>query len=313
MSESSPDDILSWENLIFLADFLEASGERRFPILGGEPTLHPEFNNIVIYLLERNFDINVFTSSIMSDNMLEESVSLFSSVPPERLSFTCNLNDPKKTHTPLAEIESVKRFLRYFGDRVIPGFNIYRTDFELDFIFNYIYEFGLHRTIRLGIAHPIPGKKNIFIPIEKIDAVIDRLFSYKPLFERLRIKPGFDCGFPKCRFSDEQLGWIYRQIGEKYDFGCNPVIDIGPDMQVWSCFPLSSFHKKSIFKFNSIKEILDYYHKLHDVIRTEVGGIYDDCDRCTYREEQTCAGGCLGHSLLKFQDEAPVRMKEIYM
>ena len=41
MSESSPDDVLSWENLIYLADFLEASDEHNFRILGGEPTLHP--------------------------------------------------------------------------------------------------------------------------------------------------------------------------------------------------------------------------------------------------------------------------------
>ena len=31
------------ENLIYLADFMQAAGERRVQFLGGEPTLHPQF------------------------------------------------------------------------------------------------------------------------------------------------------------------------------------------------------------------------------------------------------------------------------
>ena len=313
MSESFPEDILSWENLIYLADFLEASGERRFPILGGEPTLHPHFNDMVAYLLERNFDVNVFTSGIMSDHILKEAASMFNHLPFQKLSFICNLNDPQKTRTSLAELESIKRFLKIMGDRVVPGFNIYRKDFELEFLFQYINEYGLHRNIRLGLSHPIAGRKNIFISLDEIDLIIRRIFSYRPLFERLRIKPGLDCGFPMCRFSDDQLAWLYRFAGGKYDFGCRPVIDIGPDMTVWSCFPLSSFHKKSIFEFNSLKEIYDYYFSLHEKIKVETGGIFEECDTCIIREDNICHGGCLAHNLSRFQEEFPLRMKEVYL
>lgn len=312
MAESAPSDILSWEDLIYLADLLEAGGEHRFSILGGEPTLHPEFNNMLLYLLERNFDINVFTSGIMADRKLDEAELLFGDVPPERLSFICNFNDPKKTRTSLAETESLKRFLKKFANRIIPGFNIYRTDFELDFLFRYIYEYGLHRTIRLGIAHPIAGKKNLFIQPIDIETIIKRLFSYAPTFERLRIKPGLDCGFPMCLLNNEQLGWLYRFTGGHYDFGCAPVIDIGPDMMVWSCFPLSGFHKKSVFEFNSLREIHDFFDNLHNVIRIEVGGIFEECDNCAFREDHLCKGGCLAHILNQFKNEYPLRMKEIY-
>jgi radical SAM protein with 4Fe4S-binding SPASM domain len=312
MSESAPDDVITWENLIYVADFLKASNERRFPVLGGEPTLHPEFVDMIIYLLERNFDINVFTSGIMSNEKLEDAAMAFRDVPPERLSFTCNLNDPAKTRTPLAEQECVKRFLGTFGRRVTAGFNIYRLDFDLEFIFQYVTEYGLNKVMRIGIAHPIPGKKNRFVKIEDMDKIYDRLMSFTPYFERLRIKPGLDCGFPLCELDDSRLGWLYRFTGGKYDFGCAPVIDIGPDLKVWSCFPLSSFHAKSLFEFNSLKEVHDYYNRLHENIRTEVGGIYEECDSCSFREEALCRGGCLAHSLNHFQKEYPLRMKEIY-
>ncbi|MBI4499774.1 MAG: radical SAM protein [Gemmatimonadetes bacterium] len=312
MSASSPDDILAWEDLIYLADFFQMSGEQRFPILGGEPTLHPDFVEMMVYLLARDFHVNVFTSGIMSNRMLESAVAAFDGIPHDRLSFTCNLNDPGRTRTSLAEQESVKRFLAAFGERVVPGFNIYRTDFELDFLFRLINEYGLHRTLRLGVAHPIAGKKNLFITPADLGRVIERLCSYGPLFERLRIKPGFDCGFPLCRFTEEQLGWYYRFTGGHYDFGCAPVIDIGPDMMVWSCFPMSGFHQRSIYEFNSLQEVHDYYQQLHRSIRVEAGGIYEACDACTYREDGLCAGGCVAHSLSRFWQEEPVRMKEMY-
>ena len=312
LSDAAPSDIISWENLIYLADFFIASGERRFQILGGEPTLHPDFNDMVAYLLERGFGINVFTNGIMNDRKLNEAAAIFSHIAPDRLSFTCNLNEPKSTPQSLSESESVKRFLSAFGERITPGFNIYRLDFDLKFIFDYINEYGLNRTIRIGLAHPIAGKKNRFIQPGDIKNVIDRLFSYAPLMERLRIKPGLDCGFPLCRFSEDQLGWLYRNTGGHYDFGCAPVIDIGPDMSIWPCFPLSDFHKKTVFEFNSIQEIFNYYESIHNKVRIEAGGIYEECDNCKYREENICKGGCLAHSLNHFLNEYPVRMKEIY-
>ena len=313
MSESYPDDIMSWENLIYLSDFIQSSGEQRFSIMGGEPTLHPDFINMILYLLERNFSLNVFTSGIMSNSMLEEASQVFLDIPLDRLTFVCNLNDPEKTKTSLAELESVKRFLRSFGERVVPGFNIYRKDFKLDFLTQYINEYGLRKTIRLGLAHPIVGKKNIYMRINDIEMIINRLFSYAPFFERFRIKPGLDCGFPLCRFSDEQLAWLSRNTDNKNEFSCGPVIDIGPDMSVWSCFPLSSFQKKSIFEFNSIQEVINYYQDLHKTIRIEKSGIFDECDECLSREDGRCRGGCVAHSLSIFQGESPVRMKEVYL
>jgi molybdenum cofactor biosynthesis enzyme MoaA len=94
MSESSPEDVLSWENLVYLADFFQAAGERQFRLLGGEPALHPDFNDMLLYLLERDFNLTIFTSGVMAETVLKEAVALFGNLPHERLAFVCNLNDP---------------------------------------------------------------------------------------------------------------------------------------------------------------------------------------------------------------------------
>ncbi len=313
MSESSPDDILSWENLIHIADLLSVGGEKRFQILGGEPTLHPEFCEMVGYLLERGFEITVFTSGIMSPRKLEAAARAFGAIPREQLSFVCNLNDPSVPGTPSSETEAVYRFLGTFNGQVTPGFNIYRTDFSLEFIFDYILRFGLQRSIRIGLTHPIPGKDNLFISIDEIDMVIRRIFSFIPTFERLQVVPGPDCGFPMCRFHDSELAWLYRHMGNRYDFGCGPVVDIGPDMQLWPCFPLSSFHKRSLFEFNTLNDIYQYYEEIHRAVHIEAGGIYPACDTCSFRTARLCMGGCIAHLLKKFGNEHILRVKEVYI
>ncbi len=310
MSDAPPDDILSWEDLIYVVDLIEDSGERRISLLGGEPALHPEFTNFIIYLLERDFNITVFTSGIMSDDVLTRVESSCSAVDPDRLVFICNLNEPDLS--PPEEILRVERFLELLGPRIGPGFNIYRRNFSLDFLIHYINQYGLKRSIRLGMAHPIPGMKNRFIKIEDMSMVIDRLMSYSQVLERFRISLGPDCGFPLCGFSDAQLGWMHKMTGGMLRFGCGPAIDIGPDMSVWSCFPLSNWHKKSVYDFDSLHDIHHYFESQHNIIRNEMGGIFEACDDCRFREEGICAGGCAAHLLSCFKDEAPVRLPEIY-
>jgi len=313
MFKKKGEEFLSWENLIYIADFLQAGVEKHISLLGGEPTLHPAFNDFVLYLLERNFQITVFTSGIMEQGMLEEATSLYRDLPTETLSFVCNVNDPEKTNASVAEKESIARFFLAFGPRVCPGFNIYRKDFELDFLFKYINEFGLKRTLRIGLAHPIPQFSTDYVSLGDLESVIQRLFSYIPMFGAFRVKPGLDCGFPLCRFSDAHLSWLYRYTGGKSQFGCGAVIDIGPDMSVWPCFPLYESNRKSLFEFDSFLQVHDYYTRLHQVVRTEVGGIFEECDDCQLREDGVCNGGCIAHSMARFHQEAPLRVKAVYL
>ncbi len=302
--------VLAWEDLIYLADFFEASGEKAFSLLGGEPTLHPHFVDFVLYLVERGFRVNVFTSGITSNSKLAEMSRYLSNIHPAQLSFVVNLNDPKKS--PYSEVENVKRFLRAFGHLASAGFNIYRHDFDMTFLVKYINEFGLKRHIRLGLAHPIPGQKNVCVKTDDMQAMANNFMSQVPLLERFQIDPGFDCGFPMCLLSDADLGRLFRLNRGMIKFSCGPTIDVGPDMSVWTCFPLSNYQKTSIYDFDSIQQLRAYYDRLHKKVRAEVGGVFEACDTCKYRENGLCAGGCLSHAISKFINEAPIRFKEIY-
>ena len=112
MADSEPDDILTWDNLIYIADLMEHSGEMGVSLLGGEPTLHPAFVDFCIYLFKRKFHVNIFTSGIMGEKMFNEAERVLGGINPDRLSFVCNVNNPDKSS--FSELENVKRFLKVF-------------------------------------------------------------------------------------------------------------------------------------------------------------------------------------------------------
>jgi radical SAM protein with 4Fe4S-binding SPASM domain len=310
MGEAGPDDMLAWDEFIYIADFLEASHEKRFSLLGGEPTLHPHFADYVAYLFERGFAVTVFTNGALSDRAYNEAVKRLSNMPVERLSFVCNVNHPSLCSE--VETSRLSRFLDSFRRHVSLGYNIYQEWFDLDFVFDLISRYGLKRHLRLGLAHPIPGEDNLFIPIARLHKMVERLLSYIPQFEARKIVPGFDCGFSMCLFTNEQLGRLFKLFEGKVSFGCGPAIDIGPDLSVWSCFPLSKYHKQSLYDFNSMVEVMRFFEGVHKKVRTEIGGIFEKCDSCHYRETGLCHGGCLAHPLSMLHSEEPLRPQEIY-
>jgi radical SAM protein with 4Fe4S-binding SPASM domain len=309
-SASSPDDVISWENFIYCIDLLDADNQKHVSLLGGEPSLHPHFSDFIQYLHKRHFHTSIFTSGILSVKSFDALRKVMNGIQPRDVSFVVNINNPEIMSFP--ECESVTRFCKAFSPFTTLGYNIYRENFTFEFIVEYISKYGLHRTIRLGLAHPIPGAANEYIKPDNLHHMADRLISYLPLLNRHNISIGLDCGFPLCLFSDDSLGKLYKNGRGKASFNCGPAFDIGPDMSLWSCFPLSQFHRKSIFDFNSHKEIIDYYNDIHHKVRIEHGGLFPACDTCKYREMELCRGGCLAHSINSFQLEKKIRGVEFY-
>ena len=177
----------------------------------------------------------------------------------------------------------------------------------MDFLLDYIVDYGLGRHIRLGLAHPIPGAKNMFIAPTDFASVKEILMKNFFKMAQLSIVPGFDCGFPLCMFNDEELGKIFKYSLGQMSFQCGPAIDIGTDLSCWSCFPLSDFNKKSLFDFNSFRELHEFYEAKIQEVRREVKGIYLECDDCDNNKFGLCSGGCLAHILNSYIKEGGIR------
>lgn len=310
MHDAPPEDILKWEDLIYIVDFFQGGGDKGLSLLGGEPFLHPNIVDYILYIISRGLHANVFTSGVVSERKLAEAERKLEPVDPSMLSFVVNLNNPKETH--YSENESIARFLNTFSRFSSLSINVYKLKFDYSYAVDAINKYGLQRHIRLGLAHPIPGKKNMCIKPEHLRTMAEELMNYIPIFDAYNIHVGFDCGMPLCIFTDEEIGKLFKHTLGNINFRCGPAIDVGPDMSVWSCFPLSGYNKKSLFDFHNHMELCRFFEDFHNTVRVEVGGVFEKCDSCKYRQQGLCSGGCLSHSLNKFINEVPIRNAQVY-
>lgn len=310
MHDAPPEDILKWEDLIYITDFFQAGGDQNLSLLGGEPFLHPGIIDFILYIISRGMHVTVFTSGVASDKIIREAMEKLQNVTPEQLAFVVNLNNPKET--PYSERESIGRFMTAFSRFITLSINVYKLNFDYSFALQTINKFGLQRNIRLGLAHPIPGKKNLCIRPEQMRQMAEEFMAYLPTFEAFDIHVGFDCGVPMCIFTDEELGKLFKHTFGRVSFQCGSAIDIGPDLEVWPCFPLSGYCKKSLLEFKDARELEEYFRSFHRNVRVETGGIFEKCDSCEQRLRGLCSGGCLSHCLNKFVNEPKLRNEEVY-
>jgi hypothetical protein len=281
---------LSWENLIYIADFLRASGQGQVSLGGGEPTQHPECVDFILYLLERGFDVTLYTHGILSSPCQEEFRCHLAEAPTERFQVVCHLQNPGQTPGLPSETARLHSFLAVMGPWTQGGFTINRPDFSLDFLFEAISRFGMKRQLRLSLAHPVPGCQAGFVQAGEMRRVVARLYDHRQLFETHRVRPDLDCGWPLCKFSDGELGWLQRLRGHAPG-GCGPVFGISPDMTVFHCLPLSHYQRKSLFEFDAVEQIDRHFAQLRDEITGGIAGIYPECAGCRSLEDGGCHGG----------------------
>ena len=107
----------------------------------------------------------------------------------------------------------------------------------------------------------------------------------------------FDCGFILCMFTPAQLGRIYL-ARTRMMFKCVPIIDIGPDLSAWHCFPLSAIENICLDQYENDEEMIRYYHRR--MAPYKHFGAIDRCRNCNYRLRGQCGGGCLAHTIKRF-------------
>lgn len=310
MHDAPPEDILKWEDLVYIVDFFQSGGDTNISLLGGEPFLHPEIVDYILYIINRGMHVTVFTNGIVGETVLSDAIQKLEVIDPRYLSFVVNLNNPKETS--FSENEAISRFFRAFARFTTLSINVFKLNFDYSYALNTINKYSLQRHIRLGLAHPIPGKKNMCIKPEQMRTMAEELMNYLPTFEAFDIHVGFDCGMPMCIFSDDEIGKLYKHTFGNVNFRCGSAIDVGPDLSVWACFPLSGYNKRSLLEFQNHDELCKSFSDFHNAVRIEVGGIFEKCDSCEYRQSNICSGGCLSHSLNKFVNEEHIRNAQVY-
>jgi radical SAM protein with 4Fe4S-binding SPASM domain len=286
---------LSLDNLTFISDFFARSKKRKINILGGEPTLHPQFDIFLEYLMSRGFVIHVFTNGMISAAMLKKIEGVISrwQLTRQRLKFIVNVNE-EKYRTQKEEKSQQRTFCHLHGFATL-SFNIFEKECQMDFLLALIAQNQLIPEIRLGLAVPILGKSNRFLVLEDYPAIVKKIITFSGQCQNDSVDLVFDCGFPLCVFSDEEIGKLYKNKTQ-LKFICHPIPDIDPELNVTYCYPLSGFFPKKLTDFRNLQDIYTYFNS-QVAKNKQIPGIFDSCPECEYRHRGMCDGGCRAHYL----------------
>lgn len=134
-------------------DFLDRSGMDQARFLGGEPTLHPHFSELVERARARNKKIVIFTNGLMP----QESLACLEALPATECQVLVNVNEPAEARE--ATFERQRATIRRLGERALLGFNVYRADFRPGFLLSLIADSGCKgASAGPGTALPLRGQ-----------------------------------------------------------------------------------------------------------------------------------------------------------
>lgn len=279
---------MSRDNISKVIRFLSVSGDRQLRLLGGEPTLHPEFIEIVEEGLSNDFHVHIFSNGMMKPEIAE----FLGKIPDNKISLLCNVSPQAKDSD--RKIEKREYALQCLGKIAQVGMTVTSPRFEYRFLVDMIKMFGLRKRIRIGIAQPIVGRKNEFLKPSDYRETGRAIVQMVKDCVKEDVLVGFDCGLTLCMFNEEEIGTLMKS-SEGFAVRCRPILDIGPALDVWHCFPLSEVLITDLINFPNRNATVKFYSDLVKPYR--VLGCMPECFRCDFLRRGQCSGGCLAHAM----------------
>lgn len=279
-------------------DFICRSDIEEIRLIGGEPTLHPRFPELIAMAQRRGKHIVVFSHGLLS----ERALSCLESLPVEQCTILINMNATRTSgQKNNKEQEQRMRALRRLGQRALLGFNIYEANPQFDFLLPLILEADCRNSIRLGLAHPILEGQNVYLHPKQYPIVGHKIAELAKTAAQHNVRLELDCGFVRCMFSKEDMEALH-QASADIGWRCNPILDVDVTEQVFHCFPLS---QKVRAPFSGESEAASLRTLLAEQTHPyRVAGIYKECSTCLFKRSEECMGGCLANTMKRFRPAA---------
>lgn len=290
---------MSMEDFDTALNFALSSGyNERIGLIGGEPTLHSHFKEILIKLINDNRvkNVTVFTNGVKINEYLNE-------ISHAKIHLIINCNSPENMGTKAYEtmVTNIKEMIsnRYYKEKITLGINMYKPDFDYEYILELLKQFNL-KSVRTSISVP-NDLTYLANPLNYFSMMKPRVLEFFDKLKEVNIIPFFDCNaMPVCIWSEQERNKVLKEFPEvktktnlfNTTVLCSPIIDILPDLTIIRCFGLSEQTKKNILDFKNIEEARNYYVRTIDSFACNTCHS-KDCFSCYERETAKCNGGCL--------------------
>ncbi len=250
-------------------------------LMGGEPTLHPRYAYILKLIKEQGYQVVVFTNGLQS--VLRNTYPHL----PDRI--LLNLND-WSTYAD-RQRKAIRANLSALHNRTSLAYTILQPAFDLSMHRMLTLEMGLQPLIRLGLAQPVVGGDNTYLPETDLPAAHQAVVKWAEILAADGIRLSMDCGFMRCQFDDADIETLV-QAGTVLNFNCSPTLDVGPGLKVWRCFAFSTGPGVNWFDFDNPGQMQAWF-AAQDRCRG------NGCGDCEVYLKGWCRGGCLARSVIR--------------
>jgi len=297
---SSKPDYMSLNLFQRSLSFIKRSNIDKVRLLGGEPTLHPQFGEILRLSRETGKSILLFTNGLIH----EKELNLLLQIPTDKINVLINI-----TQLPTEENEVFtrqRRTIEHLGKRISLGINIFRPEIHQDFIFDIFQGIEINKSLRVGLALPRLGSENVWLHPRQYPFVGMRIARLAEMAAKQGVHLSFDCGFVPCMFSKETLS-LLRSTKADLGWRCNPILDIDTAGNIIHCFPLEGLFSARLDEEIDAKTLRTQFIKKTRLFSKV--GIYTDCSECDLKHIGECPGGCLAVRAKRFQNYQDLELK----
>ncbi len=283
------------EHVDAVFEFLKISGVDTFRVMGGEPTLHPGFREIVTRALSEGFFVDVLSNGTWP----AELNTFFAKVPPSKMRFLLNVDHPEAYRD--AQWKRINQNLEAISGRpaVSLSFNLFSTTPKGEYVLDLVEKYRFS-TVRLCFSLPVLNTENASMPLADYFKMPDFIIGYVRQAESRGIAVHIDNAVPLCIFDYAQMGELLLKgvLDLSRNARCKAIIDIGPDLSVWPCFCLSSFENRRLDEFHHLSELQSYYERQLAYHQDKVFPM-ERCYECDLRMKWGCQGGCTVFSMVQ--------------
>jgi len=287
-----PKKEMSYNDFQRLLVFLRDSQETEIRLMGGEPTLHSQFKEIINLAISYNFKVKIFTNGFFSEElarwMTDKGESLKISLNVTAIFFASETI----RKSVIKNIDILKDRIDIFGSVTID-----KSGMEYDKIINFIKSSGI-KIVRIGLANNrVNNLGNIFSDYE---IIIKEMMEFINKLRKVGIfSISLNCGFTPCMFTYNQLDKLTKERVIIHGWGCAGKVggfDISSDLSIFSCFIMEDLKMGNILNFLSLKLVKNFSDELNKYLVDSSRTVASyNCKKCPYFLKSKCDGPCLGY------------------
>jgi MoaA/NifB/PqqE/SkfB family radical SAM enzyme len=281
LNRDFPQD-LSLENFKKILEWFKSQNIPHFNVLGGEPTIHPKFNDMLKLTNENNLRVRIFTNNLFNQPIFKNNAGCIESVRVNFNKPTDYKEDEKKI------FDSNLSFLHDNNFNIVLCFNITPDTKYYDYFIDTCLKYNVNQVFW---ATTCPGlkKENLFVEMDELKNMTPFLIDFVQSCIDQGVFPLLIKSLPLCIFDSYERLWLRKKADLRGVCGMpENIYVINPDLTLFPCTILQ-IGGPNILSFKKEGDISKFYEEKIKELRQKP--LFEKCKECKDYKRGICQGG----------------------